>query len=142
MSNIPPAEFEIQELRAQLNSMRKNGISSASLSFDKRMEIESYVRSVATRCDSPIPLTQLGVGDTMVGTWRLAFSTEDAALNVLPKEARVFIKIYDPNGRGKLGYTLKFTKRVFALRSLTAKSYFEISVSTHISSIFHAFCIF
>ena len=129
MSSRLPAEFEMQELRAQLAGMKKAGISSSDLADDKRMEIESYVRSVATNCESPIALSKLGVGDTMVGTWRLAFSTEDAALTVLPKEARVFVKICDENGRGKMEYTLKFTKKVFALRSLTAKSYFEISVS-------------
>ena len=129
LASSNPSEFEMQELRAQLKGMRKANVPSSSLTPQKRNEIESYVRSVATNCDSVTPLTEMGKGDTMVGTWRLAFSTQDAALSALPKEANVFIKIYDPNGRGRLDYILKFTARVFALRSLTARSLFEISVS-------------
>lgn len=127
MSSMPPAEFEMQELRAQLNGMRKAKVSSADLTFEKRMEIESYVRSVATKCDSPVPLSTLGIGDTLVGTWRMAFSTEDAALSVLPKQARVFVTFYDANGGGRMDYTLRFIEKVFALRSLTAKSKFSVS---------------
>lgn len=126
LSQSSPVEFELQELRAQLNGMRKAGLSSSDLNPTKRLEIESYVRAVATKAMSPTPLSQ--ISQNIKGTWRLAFSTEDAALKALPKHARVYLKFYN-DGKGRLDYTLRFTKRVLALRNLTAKSYFEISVS-------------
>lgn len=120
------AEFEFQELRAQLNAMKKQNLSSADLPPAKRTEIESYVRAVATLRDSPVAMTDLYHGDTLVGNWRLAFSTESASLSVLPKEARVYVRIYDEGGSGRLDYTLKFIERVFALKSLTAQSRFSV----------------
>lgn len=127
------AEFEMQELRAQLDEMRRANVPSSGLDPTKRLEIESYVRSVAKSCPSPVPLRELGAGDTIVGTWRLAFSTEQATLDVLPKEARIFVKIYGeeegPNGRRTLDYVLKFTKKVFALNDLKAKSFYTVDTS-------------
>mmetsp|Transcript_33793 Transcript_33793/g.49661 ORF Transcript_33793/g.49661 Transcript_33793/m.49661 type:complete len:267 (+) Transcript_33793:237-1037(+) len=123
--SIPPAAFEMQELRAQLDGMVKASISSSSLTPTKRFEIESYVRSVVQKCDSPIPLTTLSDNnnDQLIGLWRLGFSTEDATLNVLPKEASVLLDIKD--GR-RLDYILKFTKKVMGLNEITAKSTYTV----------------
>eukprot|EP00586_Coscinodiscus_wailesii_P021965 CAMPEP_0172496592 /NCGR_PEP_ID=MMETSP1066-20121228/89850_1 /TAXON_ID=671091 /ORGANISM="Coscinodiscus wailesii, Strain CCMP2513" /LENGTH=179 /DNA_ID=CAMNT_0013268963 /DNA_START=315 /DNA_END=854 /DNA_ORIENTATION=- len=103
--------------------MAKQKVASSDLTPSKRSEIESYVRSVATSRQSPIPLDRVGTCDELLGRWRLAFSTEDAALSVLPREAQVFVSIYEG---GRLDYTLRFTEKVFALKSLTAQSTYTV----------------
>ena len=129
------AEFEMQELRAQLDEMAKRNLGSANLSLEKRLELEGYVRAVCERAPSPIPLDTLAYPpnvDLLKGIWRLGFSTEEATLNVLPKEARVFVNImttpnWETGKEGKLDYILRFSKG--ALREITAKSTYRVDVS-------------
>jgi len=116
----PSMEFALQELCAQLTSMNKSNVFQ--LPAAKRIELESYVRTVAKSNDSPVPLTD--IGERLIGTtWKLVFSTDDTVLSSLPKEARVMIEVIDEE---RLNYILKFTKRVFALKSLTAKCMYEV----------------
>jgi len=134
------AAFEMQELRAQLDEMAKRNLSSSNLSMEKRLELEGYVKNVCEKSPSPIPLETLALPpnvDLLKGMWRLGFSTEKAALNVLPKEARVFVNILTtPNletgQEGKLDYVLRFS--MGALREITAKSTYSVDVSK-ISSV-------
>lgn len=140
-SNTSSGRFELQELRAYMNAVQKADISNANIDPLKRLEIVSYVKGVAQKCDSPIALNEIGkaflsASSSSSSVWRLEFSTSSTNIELLPKEARVFIKIYDYDDRtnsGKLDYVLKFTKRIFALKKLTAKSTFTLDVSDYLN---------
>jgi len=125
--NNASCEFSLQELRAQLRTMKKIGITRFdSLPKEKLDELTGYLQTIKKLSTSPIPLKSLGEGDKLVGKWRLMFSTEDAAITNLPKGAGVFIEIFDADGYGNLNYSLEFTERAFALKQLTAKSTFQV----------------
>lgn len=129
------AEFELQELRAQLKEMAQKNINSASLSKEKRQELEGYVQRVCeTATTSPIPLPTIATTrpTPLLGLWRLVFSTEKATLSILPREATVYINILtsprEAGDEGILEYTLKFS--MGALREIKAISTYTIDVST------------
>jgi hypothetical protein len=129
------AEFELQELRAQLKEMAQKNINSASLSNEKRQELEGYVQRVCeTATTSPIPLPTIATTrpTPLLGLWRLVFSTEKATLSILPREATVYINILtsprEAGDEGILEYTLKFS--MGALREIKAISTYTIDVST------------
>lgn len=118
-----PAEFEFQELRAQLNTMAKSDIKSRNLQPIKRDELESYVRAVATQRPTPVPLG--GIGKELPGTrWKLVFSTEGATLGDLPRDADVYVD-FAPVG-DKLDYELKFSKKTMGLNKLVARSSYMV----------------
>lgn len=126
------AEFELQELRAQLKEMAQKNINSASLSLEKRQELEGYIQTVCETSTSPIPLGTLATTKPtpLLGLWRLVFSTEKATLSVLPKEATVYVNILtspEADKDGTLEYSLKFA--MGALREIKAISTYTIDVS-------------
>ena len=92
------AEFELQELRAQLDAMKQADVTAQNTSQEKRREITSYLFAIVSQTSSPIPLKRLADNNAsdLHGKWRLAFSTNDAMLAELPFESTVLLDIY-PN---------------------------------------------
>jgi len=119
-------EFELQEMKFQLSGMKKAGVSARNLNQEKKSEIAQYVREVVLRIPSPIPLKALADKDRLVGKWRLTFSTDAAAMGDLPREASVLIDIQEGN---KLDYQLEFSKKVWGLKGITAKSSYVVDAS-------------
>lgn len=119
------AEFELQEMKVNIREMISQGIQSRYLDPTKRKEIESYVRAVASRIDSPIPIHFLSNDQNFLvrGSWRLAFSTEGATLGDLPKDTAVYVRILDEQ---ILDYELEFTDGPWGLKSLTARSKYTV----------------
>lgn len=106
-----------------MNAMAKSDVKSRNLRPAKRDELESYVRAVATRRPTPVPLTD--VDAELPGTrWRLAFSTEGATLGDLPRDADVYVD-FAPAG-DRLDYELKFSKRTVGLNKIVARSSYAV----------------
>mmetsp|Transcript_18799 Transcript_18799/g.28579 ORF Transcript_18799/g.28579 Transcript_18799/m.28579 type:complete len:276 (-) Transcript_18799:133-960(-) len=130
-ANRSPAEFELQELRAQFTAMLNQKVRPKMLTDDKRSEIESYLSNVL-QMPSPTPLKSLGDNNAskLHGCWTMVFSTggnnDDVdALGNLPRDCTVQLKM-EPNYRAD--YKLSFSK-TFGLESLTAKSSYIVDTS-------------
>ena len=122
-------EFELQELKAQVETMIDKGVASANLTPEKNMELSGYVEAICEKRDSPIPLRDIGMPENaqkLQGKWRLAYCTENAAMSVMPREARIIVDILDSS---HLNYELEFTKKVQGLSKITAESTFVIDCS-------------
>jgi hypothetical protein len=121
------AEFELQEVKAQLNAMVKQGIRPKMLNNEKRNELESYIQAVLRSKPSPIPLKTLADNgaSTLHGNWTLVFSSENEGLGDLPRDATVEI-IMLPNF--KCEYKILFAKTL-GMKSLTAKSSYIVDSS-------------
>ena len=125
----PTGDFELQELKAQIESLNRQGIPSSLLPPTKRFELESYTRAIVENKYSPVPLEQ--VWQKLPGTkWRLSFSTENAALSNLPKDATVVLNFLDDN---QVDYTLRFGERTAGLNSITAKSTWTAGQGNNVS---------
>ena len=125
-------EFELQELRAQTAAMIKQKVRSRSLTKEKQNEIISYIKKVVNNSPSPVPLKDIGANEglRLMGSWRLAFSTEDASMGDLPREAQVVLKFMPYY---KLDYSLEFSKKVWGLSKLTAKSTYTVDTTDYIN---------
>jgi len=125
-----PGQFELQELKAQVTAMVEQEVASSNLKPDKMSELTQYVKSVCQTQESPIPLNEIGteanIKNHLVGSWRLAFSSENAAMSVMPREARILVNILNEK---QLEYILEFTKKVQGLSKITAKSNYIIDTS-------------
>jgi hypothetical protein len=121
--SVETAEFEFQEMRAQLDSMKRAGVPSRDLGPQKRAELEGYVRQVVRKRPSPVPLEKIGA-ELPQSTFRLAFSTEGATLGDLPRDATVYLKFLDET---TMDYVLQFSEKTFGLNSITAKSRWVIN---------------
>lgn len=120
-------DFAYQEMRANLEAMKKQNVPSRALEPNKRMELEGYVRTVLNnRSDRSIPLANIGKEILPQSKWRLAFSTAGAVLGDLPSDATVYLNILDGEN---LDYRLQFSKKTMGLRSITAKSKYTFDVS-------------
>ena len=125
----PTGDFELQELKAQIESLNRQGIPSSLLPPTKRFELESYTRAIVENKYSPVPLEQ--VGQKLPGTkWRLSFSTENAALSNLPKDATVVLNFLDDK---QVDYTLRFGEKTAGLNSITAKSTWTAGQGNNVS---------
>ena len=122
----PTGEFELQEMRFQLSAMTKAGVSARNLNEEKKTEIAQYVREVVMRIPSPIPLKALADKDRLLGRWKLAFSTDAAAMDGLPSEASITLNIKEGN---QLDYKLEFSKKVLGLKEIAAKSNYFVDAS-------------
>ena len=145
--------FELQELRAQLETIIKQNILIQSLSKEKRQELSEYVEAVVEKTDSPIDFSgRRGDGNTM-GTakfvagvegksWRMIFSTDgnsasgsdegvaDARDGALPYGSSVVLRVGQFMGtEGTLDYVLKYSKQIMGLKELVAKSTCSVDVS-------------
>lgn len=116
--SVQTAEFEFQEMRAVLNDVVKRRISSRDLDPTQRAELEGYVRQVVQKRQSPTPLSE--IGNKLPGTtWRLAFSTEQATLGDLPRDACIMLDFVDGKN---MDYVLAFSEKTLGLNKIKAKS--------------------
>jgi hypothetical protein len=119
------SDFAFQEMRVQLDAMKRNKIPSRDLPLDKRQELEQYVNTVVSQRPSPVALKDIGA--VLPGTkWRLGFSTEAATLGDLPRDAEVNLEFINNE---KMDYVLEFSKKTLGLNRLTAKSSYTVDVS-------------
>jgi hypothetical protein len=121
--SVETAEFEFQEMRAQLDAMKRAGVPSRDLDPTKRAELEGYVRQVVQKRPSLVPLEKIGA-ELPQSKWRLAFSTEGATLGDLPRDATVYLKFLDET---TMNYELHFSEKTFGLNSIKAKSRWVIN---------------
>ncbi|KAK1749126.1 hypothetical protein QTG54_001065 [Skeletonema marinoi] len=138
--------FELQELRAQLQTILKEDLQYQTLSTEKREELTKYVKAVVEKSQTPIDFS--GRSDTM-GTakfvagvegksWRMVFSTDPSGEGQdgdggaeLPYGSTVVLRIGEFMGcDGNLDYVLKFSKQIMGLRELVAKSTCSVDVSS------------
>ena len=118
------AEFEVQELKIQLNAMVEQDVVCTNLQPEKYKELEQYVERIVQRRPSMIPLAQLNRSQVLPGTsWKLIFSTQSLLLSSLPVDTVIGIDFVTEN---VLNYSLNFGKKVFGLNKLTAKSSYTI----------------
>lgn len=143
--------FELQELRAQLQTIVKENILYQSLSPEKREELTKYVKAVLDKTDSPIDFSgksgsTMGSAQFVAGienkSWRMVFSTDttkergrndtsggDGSAE-LPYGSTVVFRVGEFQGTdGSLDYVLKFSKQVMGLKELVAKSTCSVGVS-------------
>lgn len=137
--------FELQELRAQLNTIVEKNILYQSLSDEKREELSNYVKAVVNKSESPLDVrgrrNSMGPMQFVAGiegkSWRMVFSTNtDAGRGdaELPYGSTVVLRIGELDGaKGTLDYVLKFSKQVMGLKELVAKSSCEVDVSCVLS---------
>jgi hypothetical protein len=122
------ADFDYQEMRAQLEAMERQGIPSKDLPPPKRAELTGYVEAIIAKRPSTIPLGSLA--DVLPNTtWRLAFSTEAATLGDLPRDASVLLEFKgnDSSSDSRVDYVLEFTDKTFVLDRLAAKSTYQVA---------------
>mmetsp|Transcript_19567 Transcript_19567/g.45923 ORF Transcript_19567/g.45923 Transcript_19567/m.45923 type:complete len:334 (-) Transcript_19567:845-1846(-) len=139
--------FELQELRAQLQTMLKQDILYQNLSVEKREELTGYVRAVVEKSQSPIDFKGGGMGTAQFvagvesKSWRMLFSTDPSTGDEespgaggpsrasLPFGSQVLLRINSFIGcEGKLDYVLKFSKQVMGLNELVAKSTCSVDI--------------
>lgn len=124
----PKAQFEYQELRAQVTTIRNQKIRPKSLTDEKQNELESYMMKILLNCPSPIQLKSLGDDNAkaLLGQWTLVFSTDTSTTgNNLPRDATIQLTIKE---NYKCDYVLQFAKTL-GLKSITAKSNFIVDSS-------------
>ena len=125
----PTGDFELQELKAQIESLNRQRIPTSALPPTKRFELESYVRAIIENKASPVPLEQ--VGQKLRGTkWRLSFSSDNAAVSDLPRDATVLLNFVDDKN---VDYCLRFGEKTAGLKSITAKSTWTAGEGNNIS---------
>ena len=142
-SNKPKELFELQELSAQLETIKKQNILLQNLSKEKSEELSNYVKAVVDKTDSPIDVkTSFGTAQFVAKvenkSWRMIFSTDssstdkskgDVAPGELPYGSTVILRIGEFMGTdGSLDYVLKFSKRVLGLNELVAKSSCSVDI--------------
>eukprot|EP00545_Synedropsis_sp_CCMP1620_P001421 CAMPEP_0119024208 /NCGR_PEP_ID=MMETSP1176-20130426/31454_1 /TAXON_ID=265551 /ORGANISM="Synedropsis recta cf, Strain CCMP1620" /LENGTH=304 /DNA_ID=CAMNT_0006979443 /DNA_START=165 /DNA_END=1076 /DNA_ORIENTATION=+ len=141
------AEGEYQELAAVFGEMNRSNILSTTLEPALRVQIEDYVRKVASKRPTAIPLKD--IGKVLPGTqWKLIFSTAATAgaraMEGLPKDAQVRIEFAAETADtgntgntdtatssntavgGQLDYILEFSQTTFGLKRLVAKSSYTV----------------
>ena len=124
----PKAQFEYQELRAQLTTILNQKIPPKRLTTEKQNELDSYLMKILLNRPSPIQLKSLGDRNASVlyGKWTLVFSTDTSTTgNNLPRDATVQISIKE---NYKCEYILEFA-RTIGLKSITAKSNYIVDSS-------------
>lgn len=138
--------FELQELRAQLQTILKQNIPFQSLSKEKREELSKYVYAIVDKATSPINVSgkdgnTMGIANFVVGienkSWRMVFTTDSGNNNggassssSLPAGSTVILRVGEFLGmQGKLDYVLKYGERIMGLNELVAKSTCSVDVS-------------
>ena len=138
--------FELQELRAQLQTILKENYQYQTLSREKREELTKYVKAVVEKSQSPIDFSgrsdKMGTAKFVAGlegkSWRMVFSTDPSGEGQdgdggaeLPYGSTVVMRIGEFMGcDGKMDYVLKFSKQIMGLRELVAKSTCSVDVSS------------
>ncbi|KAL3786889.1 hypothetical protein ACHAWO_008009 [Cyclotella atomus] len=136
--------FELQELRAQLETITEKNMLYESLSVEKRAELSKYVTAVVEKAASPIDVTgkrnSMGPMQFVAGiegkSWRMVFSTDANAGSgevELPYGSTVVFRVGQLDGaKGTLDYVLKFSKQIMGLKELVAKSSCEVDVRKYL----------
>jgi hypothetical protein len=115
------AEFEYQELRVNLDSIKNAGAAPRDLSPLKQIELVDYCQKIALNRPSSVPLNKLA--SKLPGTkWRLAYSS-DASMEALPRDATAYLLF---TSGSQLDYVLQFGEKTFGLQKLTATSTWEM----------------
>jgi len=142
--------FELQELRAQLQTILKQDLQYQTLSTEKREELTKYVVAIVGKAQSPIDFSgkvdKMGTAKFVAGvegkSWRMVFSTDPSGGGQgdgkssdrgaeLPYGSTVVLRIGEFMGcEGTLDYVLKFSKQIMGLRELVAKSTCSVDVSS------------
>lgn len=143
--------FELQELRAQLQTVLKQDLQYQTLSREKRDELTKYVNAVVEKTQSPIDFSgksdKMGTAMFVAGvegkSWRMVFSTDPSdggqdsdgkssdGGTELPYGSSVVLRVGEFMGcEGTLDYVLKFSKQIMGLRELVAKSTCSVDVSS------------
>jgi len=143
--------FELQELRAQLQTVLKQDLQYQTLSREKRDELTKYVNAVVEKTKTPIDFTgkedKMGTARFVAGvegkSWRMVFSTDPSdggqdsdgkssdGGTELPYGSSVVLRVGEFVGcEGTLDYVLKFSKQIMGLRELVAKSTCSVDVSS------------
>jgi hypothetical protein len=144
--------FELQELRAQIQTILKQDLQYQSLSREKRDELTKYVNAVVEKTQSPIDFSgkkdKMGTARFVAGvegkSWRMVFSTDPSSDGEqdsdgkssdggteLPYGSSVVLRVGEFMGcEGTLDYVLKFSKQIMGLRELVAKSTCSVDVSS------------
>uniref|UniRef100_A0A7S1Y0Z8 Plastid lipid-associated protein/fibrillin conserved domain-containing protein n=1 Tax=Grammatophora oceanica TaxID=210454 RepID=A0A7S1Y0Z8_9STRA len=140
----PVADFEYQELKAQLEVMSDREMATRDLQSETLETLEGYVKTIVEKRPSLISLPD--IGKVLPGSsWKMVFSTQDAVLGDLPEGTSVQINFYnesdfatDPvaslpgltDTGGVLDYVLQFPKTALAgVSKLTAKSNYTVADS-------------
>ena len=118
-----PAEFEYQELRAQVQALARAGWSTfdtaQSLSSDRHAELQSYLQTIVQQRPSPVPLTNLE-SHLQHSSWRLSYSTPAfCASSGLPRDATVSVEFGGNSLDDTATYRLDFTNNAL-LQNLVA----------------------
>ena len=120
-------DFELQELKAQLTSLTRQGIGTQSLPPTKRLELETYARSVVAN-KKGIGMDGESLPQRLSNSkWRLAFSTENAGTADLPRDASVVLDF--AKAAPHVDYALEFGKKTAGLTRLTAQCDWTITDS-------------
>mmetsp|Transcript_38957 Transcript_38957/g.81502 ORF Transcript_38957/g.81502 Transcript_38957/m.81502 type:complete len:312 (+) Transcript_38957:192-1127(+) len=138
--------FELQELRAQLQTILKTNVLYQTLSTEKRAELTKYVKAVVEKAESPIDFSNksgntMGIARFVAGiegkSWRMVYSTEGGSgseegggsAGGLPYGSTVVLRIGEFMGTdGKMDYLLKFNKQIMGLNELVAKSTCSVDI--------------
>ena len=118
-----PAEFDYQELRAQVQALARAGWSTfataQSLSSDRHAELQGYLQTILQQRPSPVPLTDLE-SHLQNTSWRLSYSTPAfAASSGLPRDATVSVEFGGNSLDDTATYRLDFTNNAL-LQNLVA----------------------
>jgi len=128
-NNGGAGEFAFQEMRALLTAMGSSKVVSRDMRQDQRNELAGYVREVCDNKISPINVRQ-DLPNHLPGTkWKLAFSTDPAALENLPRDANVYLYFHENNNLGVklMDYVLQFSQKTFGLNRIQAESTWDFN---------------
>jgi len=115
------AEFEYQELKANLEEMQKQNIKSIRLTPEKRQELARYASKIVNRRPTSMPMTEMGK-QLPDSKWKLVFTTQ--AVNAdLPGDATI---VLDFKTADKVDYCLEFSKKTLGLNRIVAKSSYSV----------------
>jgi hypothetical protein len=118
------ADFEYQEVKVLTQAMKAQNVKPWQLPADKRVELEGYIRRILRQRPSLVPLDRLQ--QVLPGTrWRLAFSTEPAVSEALPRDATIQLDFRDDT---HVDYSLEFEKTI-GLKRLVAKSSYTLDAT-------------
>ncbi|KAL7565709.1 hypothetical protein ACA910_005404 [Epithemia clementina (nom. ined.)] len=134
-----PAEFEYQELRAQMQGMQRAGVASTDLTAAQHVDLESYVQAIVQkrRNNNSNNNNSLSLRDLAQHlpqtTWRLSYSTPGfASASGLPRQATLYVEFVNAQ---QAYYRLQFDKgQVFGLNNIQAKCSWSVGTDEAISA--------
>lgn len=105
-------EFEYEELKAQMEAMKKSNVFSSDLTGEKRLELQGYVEGILQKRPKSLSPRDM----FLIGTdWRLSFST--LVNSGLPRDATVWIRFLNNT---QATYELEFSSKTWGLKNIKA----------------------